>query len=234
MTQVVEFFITGDNGLFIRKSIPWHLLQFCVFSSFCFKSSIPLFRHIFPMFSPSQIRQNIWPGLDMIPRFLYFVKPLPWPLLTQYQLDSEEQNSVKIELNTVTVFEDDIFDDPMAKFMGPTWGPPGSSPCWPHEPYYQGMLSANVSYIVEPSVCQKLLFSVVPCLAPPHPDHGIWIWDTVNYGTILFQCMPGFVLEGYNSSTCYNGRWQRRNPTCIGRCYKCHEFVLKNCAQAGI
>ena len=31
-----------------------------------------------------------------------------------------------------------------AKFMGPTWGPPGSCrpammvPCWPHEPCYQG------------------------------------------------------------------------------------------------
>ena len=29
--------------------------------------------------------------------------------------------------------------------MGPTWGPPGScrpqiGPCWPHEPFYQGML----------------------------------------------------------------------------------------------
>ena len=31
----------------------------------------------------------------------------------------------------------------IAKFMGPTWGPPGScrpqlAPCWPHEPCYQG------------------------------------------------------------------------------------------------
>ena len=28
-----------------------------------------------------------------------------------------------------------------AKFMGPTWGPPGPRwvPCWPHEPRYQGM-----------------------------------------------------------------------------------------------
>ena len=92
---------------------------------------------------------------------------------------------------------------------------------------YLIMLSANLSHFVEPSVCQKILFSVVPCLAPPHPDHGIWTWDAVNYGTIVFQCMPGFVLEGYNSSTCYNGRWQRRNPICIGRCCKCHEFFFK-------
>ena len=27
----------------------------------------------------------------------------------------------------------------IAKFMGPTWGPPGS--CWPHEPCYQGYFS---------------------------------------------------------------------------------------------
>ena len=29
----------------------------------------------------------------------------------------------------------------IAKFMGTTWGPPGScwSPCWPHEPCYQGI-----------------------------------------------------------------------------------------------
>ena len=32
----------------------------------------------------------------------------------------------------------------IAKFMGPTWGPPGScrpqmGPCWPHEPCYQGL-----------------------------------------------------------------------------------------------
>ena len=32
----------------------------------------------------------------------------------------------------------------IAKFMGPTWGPPGSfrpqkGPCWPHEPCYQGI-----------------------------------------------------------------------------------------------
>ena len=33
----------------------------------------------------------------------------------------------------------------IARFMGPTWGPPGScrpqmGPCWPHEPCYQGSL----------------------------------------------------------------------------------------------
>ena len=33
----------------------------------------------------------------------------------------------------------------IARFMGPTWGPPGScqpqmGPCWPHEPCYQGTL----------------------------------------------------------------------------------------------
>ena len=37
----------------------------------------------------------------------------------------------------------------IARFMGPTWGPPGScwphvGPCWPHEPCYQGWyLAAN-------------------------------------------------------------------------------------------
>ena len=33
----------------------------------------------------------------------------------------------------------------MAKFMGPTWSPPGTcrpqmGPCWPHEPCYQGSI----------------------------------------------------------------------------------------------
>ena len=26
----------------------------------------------------------------------------------------------------------------IARFMGPTWGPPGADPCWPHEPCDQG------------------------------------------------------------------------------------------------
>ena len=37
----------------------------------------------------------------------------------------------------------------IAKFMGPTWGPLGSSwaPCWPHEPCYQGLF-CTVSLIL--------------------------------------------------------------------------------------
>ena len=40
----------------------------------------------------------------------------------------------------------------IARFMGPTWGPPGScrphvGPCWPHKPWYQGVYYyARMSY----------------------------------------------------------------------------------------
>ena len=41
-----------------------------------------------------------------------------------------------------------IITTKIAKFMGPTWGPPGScrpqmGPCWPHEPCYQGSYSVR-------------------------------------------------------------------------------------------
>ena len=37
----------------------------------------------------------------------------------------------------------------IARFMGPTWGPPGScrprmGPCWPHEPCYQGIVTVVI------------------------------------------------------------------------------------------
>ena len=40
-------------------------------------------------------------------------------------------------------------DTQIAKFMGPTWGPPGScrphmGPCWPHEPCYQGRFNNGI------------------------------------------------------------------------------------------
>ena len=51
----------------------------------------------------------------------------------------------------------------IAKFMGPTWGPPGScrprwAPCWPHEPCYQGCIS-QVGW---------------PPLVAYHSRHAIW------------------------------------------------------------
>ena len=41
----------------------------------------------------------------------------------------------------------------IAKFMGPTWGPPGScrpqmlAPCWPHEPCYQGCYLWRIGWL---------------------------------------------------------------------------------------
>ena len=69
---------------------------------------------------------------------------------------------------------------------------------------------------LRPKYVQNYFFAVVPCQAPPYPDHGFWTWDAVNNGTISYQCLPGFTLEGYNSSTCYNGQWQRQDPICRG------------------
>ena len=48
-----------------------------------------------------------------------------------------------------------------AKFMGPTWGPPGScwpqmgpwAPCGPHEPCYQGLPKCNINYDMIPCLC---------------------------------------------------------------------------------
>ena len=42
----------------------------------------------------------------------------------------------------------------IAKFMGPTWGPPGAcrprwAPCWPHEPCYQGSIRFSRNGIIE-------------------------------------------------------------------------------------
>ena len=161
------------------------------------------------MLSPSQIMQNIWPGLDMIPIFLYF------SAITLAIVDSMTVGRIKHNTRVWRRYIEGI----LPKGPHPPCSRMADSALLAGYPRYLIMLSANVGHFVEPSVCQKILFSVVPCLAPPHPDHGIWTWDAVNYGTILFQCMPGFLLEGYNSSTCYNGRWQRRNPICIGRWY---------------
>ena len=42
----------------------------------------------------------------------------------------------------------------IARFMGPTWGPPGTdrtrmAPCWPHEPCYLGYWCKEISHICE-------------------------------------------------------------------------------------
>ena len=49
----------------------------------------------------------------------------------------------------------------IARFMGPTWGPPGSyrpqmAPCWPHEPWCQGMVWRGTSNrpLPEPMITQ--------------------------------------------------------------------------------
>ena len=58
------------------------------------------------------------------------------------------------------------FTTQIARFMGPTWGPPGScrpqmGPCWPHEPCYQGThmheLGHLGTWICSPSVrCEAI------------------------------------------------------------------------------
>ena len=60
----------------------------------------------------------------------------------------------------------------IAKFMGPTWGPPGScrprwAPSWPHEPCYQGCLcefkmwpSSNTCHCESPT---KYIMEKRPC-----------------------------------------------------------------------
>ena len=39
----------------------------------------------------------------------------------------------------------DLIPSQIARFMGPTWGSPGScgAPCWPHEPCYQGLANKD-------------------------------------------------------------------------------------------
>ena len=56
----------------------------------------------------------------------------------------------------------------ITKFMGPTWGPPGScrpqmGPCWPYEPCYQGILS-----VVEP------IINVINLLIMAHLTEKLW------------------------------------------------------------
>ena len=77
---------------------------------------------------------------ETFPRYWPFVRGIHWSAVDSLH---NEQNNV--ELFYVRIYKwltRQWGSYPDSKFMGPTWGPPGSCrsrwpPCWPHEPCYQ-------------------------------------------------------------------------------------------------
>ena len=54
----------------------------------------------------------------------------------------------------ISIRQTNRMESQITRFMGPTWGPPGScrprwAPCWPHEPCYQGHFRAWFQYQVK-------------------------------------------------------------------------------------
>ena len=76
----------------------------------------------------------------------------------------------------------------IAKFMGPTWGPPRScrprwAPCWPHEPCYEGGYQKRISH------CDMYIFNIFNCQAQ-------WLCSNTFFILILRQVLRmGSVLK---------------------------------------
>ena len=78
----------------------------------------------------------------------------------------------------------DRMDTHIAKFMGPTWDPPGSSrpqmaPCWPHEPCYQGnhptIAKVEGAGVLDGKFCTILEYRLCALYMLP-----LWLYDTSN------------------------------------------------------
>ena len=74
-------------------------------------------------------------------------KPLNKPMMTPHQSTTREPTKLHFKISFVILLPfwqgKTSWPIQITKFMGPTWGPPGScrpqmGPCWPHEPCYQG------------------------------------------------------------------------------------------------
>ena len=77
-----------------------------------------------------------------------------------------------------------IMSTQIAKFMGPTWGPPGAcrtqmGPCWPHEPCYQGIYLQGQEF--DPTPADGIVRSgdLGSIAADDGPNDDMWRWHLV-------------------------------------------------------
>ena len=104
--------------------------------------------------SSPKYAQSLW-----CDKCLYFIMD---PLIRNIHLNGCTEIHKSVRSCTILMLQNLIFEMPyiflvlistkaisqIARFMGPTWGPPGSyrpqmAPCWPHEPCYQGQFNTN-------------------------------------------------------------------------------------------
>ena len=62
------------------------------------------------------------------------------------------------------------------------------------------------------------------CASPVQPDSHLQInhpssqlIDGLYHGTVSFDCDPGYILMGNNSSSCHYSGWIPQPPKCIGK-----------------
>ena len=111
-----------------------------------------------------------------------------------------------------------------ARFMGPTWGPPGScrpqiGPCWPHEPCSLGRWSIGVS----PSWCQSTIETNMKLSSSGHLEENLakfeLKYNNCNTKETLCKWRPFCLVLAWYDTLLYQQvmvllSWYKRHATC--------------------
>ena len=102
------------------------------------------------------------------------------------------------------------------KFMGPTWGPPGScrpqmAPYWPHESCYQG---GQVNHVDQSKLMiwgNRVLVCVIYCKLKLNRCVPVYVWWRSRSGPLWLICRDAFTVFSpyfhYIKVTSYDTSW---------------------------
>ena len=101
----------------------------------------------------------------------------------------------------------------IARFVGPTWGPPGScrsqmAPCWPHEPCYQRNIVSYFAVMNSEGTTAYTTYSLHPKIIHctfygPDVMLGFQIFGNTVFITIMHCTCFCFVLKNTENATMY-------------------------------
>ena len=157
-----------------------------------------------------------------------FQQPASWQL--------REKLNMQIGYNNNNVDSTPSNLSQIAKFMGPTWGPPGScrpqmGPCWPHEPCYQGRFQRNSSLAGRSQILSTLhrssykMYSMV----------NLHVLSLMTVGMGIFPSHAVYLFEICQTSRqyCYRDRLQMTNgifydivALCVMYTIICNEYFI--------
>ncbi|XP_033097355.1 sushi, von Willebrand factor type A, EGF and pentraxin domain-containing protein 1-like isoform X2 [Anneissia japonica] len=85
---------------------------------------------------------------------------------------------------------------------------------------YKGytLVGVNKTRCIDGSYTDKIPTCAENCAEAVVPLNGLAVGDSYHGAKVTFTCQPGFTLDGVNSTTCINGRYEHESPRCRSLC----------------